>query len=274
MTNCNLNIEIADISMRLMLEEGFCQEVESVARWFRSDRPAEYTLRASIVENIPQDNAYNEELFVQDNRLIINSNEYSGYMDLRTMQGQVDILPTWALAAFVNFLKNLYSALILFAEGLMLHAAAVAKDDVAYIFFAPSGGGKSTVAGLSSNYTVLTDELVAVRRANDSFNAYGTPFWGSKRGERRGINSSFEIGGLFKLVKDNEVYLKRLPHSLAAAEILTVPQCYYDLESVAKLLNSCSDLANVIPCYELHFLPDTSFWRCIDGHIGQMAQKI
>jgi len=269
-----LNIEIADISMRLILEEGFCQEAESVARWFKSEKSAEYTLRASIVEDIAQDKPCSEELSVQDDRLMINSNEYSGYMDLRTMQGRVDILPAWALAAFVNFLKNLYSALILFAEGLMLHAAAVVKDDVAYIFFAPSGGGKSTVAGLSDNYTVLTDELVAVRRANGSFNAYGTPFWGSKRNQRRGINSSFKIGGLFKLVKDNEVYLKRLPESLAAAEILTVPQCYYDLESVAKLLNSCSDLSRAVPCYELHFLPDSSFWRCIDGHVSHMAQKV
>lgn len=267
-----LNIEIADISMRLILEEGFCQEAESVARWFKSEKDAEYTLRANIVEDIAPDKP--EALFVQGNRLVINSNEYAGYMDLRTMQGQVDVLPTWALAAFVNFLKNLYSALILFAEGLMLHAAAVVKDDLAYIFFAPSGGGKSTVAGLSSDYTVLTDELVAVRHANGSFSAYGTPFWGSKREERRGINNSFEIAGLFKLVKDSAVYLKRLPESLAAAEILTVPQCYYDLESVAKLLESCSDLASVVPCYELHFLPDSSFWRCIDGHIGQMAQKV
>jgi hypothetical protein len=269
-----LNIEIADISMRLILQEGFCQEVDSAARWFKSEKCAEYTLRANIVESIAQDKAYSEELFVQDNRLMINCNEYSGYMDLGKMQGHVDILPTWALAAFVNFLKNLYSALILFDEGLMLHAAAVAKDDRAYIFFAPSGGGKSTVAGLSSNYTVLTDELVAVRRDSGSFNAYGTPFWGSDRNERRGINRSFEIGGLFKLVKDSDVYLKRLPESCAAAEILTVPQCYYDLESVARLLNSCSDLTSVVPCYELHFLPDSSFWRCIDGHIGQVAQKV
>jgi hypothetical protein len=269
-----LNIEIAGISTRLVLEEGFCRKVESAARLFKSEKCAEYTLRVNIVEDIPQDKTYSEELFVQDNRLMINSNEYSGYMDLTKMQGQVDVLPTWALAAFVNFLKNLYSALILFAEGLMLHAAAVVRDDTAYIFFAPSGGGKSTVAGLSSNYTVLTDELVAVRRANGSFDAYGTPFWGSNRHEPRGINSSFRIGGLFKLVKDSEVYLKRFPESLAAAEILTVPQCYYDLESVAKLLNSCSDLARVVPCHELHFLPDSSFWRCIDGHISQMAQKI
>ena len=274
MTSCNLNIKIADISVSLILEEGFCREVESAVRQFKSEKCAEYILLANIVDDIRRDNCYSDELSVQDNRLVINSNEYSGYMDLRKMEGQVNIRPTWALAAFVNFLKNFYSALILFAEGLMLHAAAVAKDDVAYIFFAPSGGGKSTIAGLSSNYTVLTDELVAVRRDSGSFNAYGTPFWGSNRDEGRGINSSFKIGGLFKLVKDSEVYLKIFPESRAAAEILMVPQCYYDLESVAKLLNSCSDLAGVVPCYELHFLPDSSFWRCIDGHIAQMPQKI
>lgn len=269
-----INIKIADISTRLILEEGFCQKVESACRQFKSDKPAEYTLRVNIVDDIPQDNCYSKELSVQDDRLMIMSNEYSGYMDLRKMEGELNILPTWALAAFVNFLKNLYSALILFGEGLMLHAAGVVKDDMAYIFFAPSGGGKSTVARLSSDYTILTDELVAVRRANGSFNAYSTPFWGSNRDEGRGISSSFKIGGLFKLVKDNKVYLKRFPHSRAIAEILTVPQCYYDLESVEKLLNSFMSLVGAVPCYELHFLPDSSFWRCIDGHISQMAQKI
>lgn len=269
----NINIKIADISTRLILEEGFCRKVESVCRQFKSDRPAEYILQANIVDDIPQDNSYNEELFIQDNRLMIISSEYSGYMDLRKMEGEVNILPAWALVALANFLKNLYSTLILFGEGLMLHAAGVVKDDRAYIFFAPSGGGKSTIAGLSSKYTILTDELVAIRRANGSFNAYGTPFWGSDRDKGRGINSSFKIGGLFKLVKDNKVYLKRFPHSHAIAEILTMPQCYYNLESVEKLLNSFTNLVKAVPCYELHFLPDSSFWRYIDGHISQMAQK-
>jgi len=266
-----INIKIADISTRLILEKGFCQKVESAARQFASDKPAEYTLRANIVDDIPCDKAYSEELSVQGNRLMINSNEYSGYMDLRKKKGQVDILPAWELAALLNFLKNLYSALILFAEGLMLHAAGVVKDDRAYIFFAPSGGGKSTVAGLSGNYTILTDELLAVRRANGSFHAYSTPFWGSNRDEGRGISGSFKIGGLFKLVKDKKVYLKRFPHSRAIAEILTMPQCYYDYESVEKLLNSFTSLIRAVPCYELHFLPDSSFWRCIDGHISPMA---
>jgi len=267
----NLDIKIADISTRLILKERFCQKVKSACHQFKSYEPAEYILRVNIVDNIIQDNVYSEELFVQDNRLMIMSNEYSGYMDLRKKEGQVDILPTWSLAALLNFLKNLYSALILLGDGLMLHAAGVVKDDRAYIFFAPSGGGKSTVAGLSSNYTILTDDLVAVRRANGSFHAYSTPFWGSKRDEGRGISSSFKIGGLFKLVKDNRVYLKRFPHSHAIAEILTMPQCYYDLKSVEKLLNSFTSLIGAVPCYELHFLPDSTFWRCIDGHISQMA---
>lgn len=75
----NINIKIADISTSLILEEGFCRKVESVCRQFKSDKPAEYTLRVNIVDDIPQDNAYNKELSVQDNRLMIMSNEYFGY---------------------------------------------------------------------------------------------------------------------------------------------------------------------------------------------------
>ncbi len=47
----NIDIKIADISMRLILQEGFRQEVESAARWFKSEKGAECILRANIVED-------------------------------------------------------------------------------------------------------------------------------------------------------------------------------------------------------------------------------
>ena len=222
-------------------------------------------MRVSLVNDISKKPSDNREVFIQGDRLMIISDEFTGHMDLRKKTGQVDILPNWALGSLASFLKNLCSVLILSEGGLMLHAAGVVRDNRAYIFFGPSGSGKSTVARLSNNYSILNDELVGVRRVNGSFNACGTPDL------EMGISGFFKIRGLFKLIKDSEVYLKRFSYHQAIAEIFTVPQFYNDFLSVEKILDCCLDLAKVVPCYELHFLPDDSFWRCIDGHINQMA---
>lgn len=262
-----VNIKIANISICLILDDWFSHQVEALYHRFRSDKPAEYILRVNIIDDIPQNRPYSPEVSLRDNRLMITSEEFSGYMDLRRNEGEVDILPNWALGALANFVKNLYSVLILSDGGLMLHAAGVVKDASAYIFFGPSESGKSTIARVSGNYPVLTDELVAIMCLNGSFKAYSTPFWGGGIKAGKWTNGSFEIGGLFKLIKDNEVYLKRLSYGQAIAEILTVPEFYDNLSSIERLFNSCMDLAKVIPCYELHFLPDSSFWRCIDEHI-------
>ena len=250
-----------------MLDDWFSHQVDAIYHRFASDKPAEYILQVNIVDDISQNRPYSPEIAIQDNRLMMTSEEFSGYMDMRKKEGEVDILPKWAPGALANFVKNLYSVLIFSDGGLMLHAAGVAKNGRAYIFFGPSESGKSTIAGVSGNYPVLTDELVAIRYLNGSFKAYGTPFWGEHTKAGEGISGSFEIGGLFKLIKNNQVYLKRLSYGQAIAEILTVPEFYDNLLSVEKLLNLCMDLARVTPCYELNFLPDSSFWRCIDEHI-------
>ena len=43
-----------------------------------------------------------------------------------------------------------------------------------------------------------------------------------------------------------------------------MPVLYNDARSADKFLNLCCDLAVKIPCYELHFKPDNSFWKVIE----------
>lgn len=258
------SIKIADISTDLILDDDFSPQVETAYQRFISDAPAQYSLRVNVVDNLPR-NQIDPEVSLQDNRLKIISEEFNGYMELGKREGTVDVRSQWALNALANFLRNLYSVLIFSDGGIMLHAAAVEKDGKAYIFFGPSQSGKSTVARISAGYSVLTDELVAIRRVNGSFKAYGTPYWGKHLKVAKGLSAPVKIGGLFKLIKDKKVFLKKFSPSQAITEVLTVPKLYEEFLSMHKLLNSCADLAKVAPCYELHFLPDASFWKCIEN---------
>ena len=158
------------------------------------------------------------------------------------------------LRAKANILKSLYSILVVNHGGLVLHASAVLRNGKAYIFFGPSGSGKTTVAKLSQEFPVLDDESIFIERRNSSYQAFG---------ER--LRMSFPIQGIYKLTQDKKVYLNRLPISQALAELFTIPGLLRKgLAGHKKLLLNLSKLVTEIPCFDLHFRQDNSFWRCID----------
>src|SRR5437773_8348802 len=74
---------------------------------------------------------------------------------------------------------------------LSLHdALPIFRDGKAYIFTGRSGAGKSTVASLSPEGSVLTDEISLLRREHGMWRAYGTPFWGELDRKSTRLNSS------------------------------------------------------------------------------------
>ncbi|GAG18796.1 unnamed protein product, partial [marine sediment metagenome] len=229
----------------------------------------EYILRVEVAEDIPRERA----LFAgrgcgRTAVRVEGADKFSGYIDRPRREGGVILHKPWALVALSAFLRGV-SAKIVFAEsGLILHAAGIARADKAYIFFGPSESGKTTVAGISGEDSVLSDELVAVRYREGSFRAYGLPDWDEEKEKGLGMGEDFEIKGLFKLVKDKEVYLKRLSSAQSVAEIINPPRAGEKDFSLEKFVDVCYDLVKAVPCYELHFLPDDSFWRIIEKDVG------
>ncbi len=165
-----------------------------------------------------------------------------------------------------NLLRIIYNILITKEGGLVLHACGIVKDNKTYIFFGPSQSGKSTVAQLSKEYTILSDDLIVIKRINGSCKVFGIPYWDRLK-ESQGKRGVFEIAGLFKLVKDNKTYLKRLSYSQGLAEVLTLPSIPEEHQPIDKLLSISSHLIREAPCYELHLLPNKSFWKCIEKEV-------
>jgi len=138
----------------------------------------------------------------------------------------------------------------------------VEREERAYIFTGRSEAGKSTVASLAPAGSVLTDEISLLRREEHSWRAYGTPFWGEFRA--KGSNRSAPISGIFALVKAAENALRPLPTCEALRALL--PNVLFfssDAAASAGLLDLLTEAVTQIPCFELRFRRDASFWEVL-----------
>jgi hypothetical protein len=115
----------------------------------------------------------------------------------------------FSLLAVENYLMRVFSYLVLKKGGFFLHACGIARDEKAYIFYGPSGSGKSAVAMLSPELGVLSDDMVLIFKKNDVFYASSTPFWGAISRMMK-IKGVFPLGGCFKISKTTETELEKM----------------------------------------------------------------
>ena len=159
-------------------------------------------------------------------------------------------------------LRILLTWMLLPRAGFLFHAATVVRDGRAYLFTGKSGAGKSTVASLAPEGSVLTDEVSLVRREDGVWRAYGTPFWGEFRAGD--LNVSAPIAGIFRLVQaeNNRVTPLRSVELLRAmiGNVLFFSRQPADSQ---RLLNIVSHAAQELRGYTLEFRKDRTFWEAL-----------
>jgi hypothetical protein len=164
--------------------------------------------------------------------------------------------------AIDSLLRILLTWVLLRHEGFLLHAATVVRDGRAHVFTGGSGAGKSTVASLSPEGSVLTDEISLLRRESGGWRAYGTPFWGEFRAA--GSNSSAPVAGIYLLRQTGE----NCAEPLSAMETLrgVLPNVlFFSGEPGAnqRLLEILGGAVKEIRGYTLAFRKDKSFWEAL-----------
>lgn len=146
--------------------------------------------------------------------------------------------------------------------GFLLHAATVIRNGKAYLFTGRSGAGKSTVASLSPEGSVLTDEISLLRRENRVWRAYGTPFWGEFRAA--GSNISSPVAGIFRLQQATENQVTALrPVAILRALLPNVLFFSAEAEANRQLLEILSQAATEISGYNLAFRENYAFWEVL-----------
>ena len=143
-------------------------------------------------------------------------------------------------------------------NGLMLHASAVAMENRAFLFSGQCGMGKSTHTRLwqqiwGDEAKVFNDDKPALRRMDDRWYAYGTP-WCGKDGIN--LNMKVPLAGICFLKRGEENRIRRLSAQEAIPMILSQTLNKFHYESTLDLLlNHVNSLVTEIPIYELYNKP-------------------
>jgi hypothetical protein len=193
-----------------------------------------------------------------------------GEINWETRQGTLELSPE---AHIENFLRVVYAWLALQDGGLLLHAAGLIRDGHGYVFFGPSGAGKTTTTRLSAPTTeILSDDLVILRCHNGQCQLYGVPFRGDFSDAPR-ANQRAPLRGIFRLHQDKRHYLEPLPRVTAIAELVAAsPFVVRDLSLSQQLIAVCQQIAQTVPVQLLHFKRDNGFWKEIDGYYENLSE--
>ena len=160
--------------------------------------------------------------------------------------------------AYMESALQFYRELLRF-NGMMLHASAVAYGGRAYLFSGPCGMGKSTHTRLwqrrfGEEAKVFNDDKPALRRMEDRWYAYGTPWCGK---DHININMKVPLCGICFLKQAPENKIRRLDSMEALQKLL--PQTLYRLKlesNMHLLLSHLDKLIREIPIFELENRPE------------------
>ena len=189
-----------------------------------------------------------------------------------------DRYPATATQEMVAYMESAYQFYqeLIGHEGLYLHSSAVVLGGKAYLFSGHCGAGKSTHTRLwqqvfGPDARVINDDKPALRRLEERWIAYGTP-WCGKDGINR--NESAPLAGICFLKKAQANRIRRLSKREAMTEILAqtirkVP----DREKLAKLFDLLEKLLEEIPVYELENLPEPEAARLSYETMRRGAQE-
>ena len=148
---------------------------------------------------------------------------------------------------------------LLYFDGMMLHASAVELDGRAYLFSGPCGMGKSTHTRLwqqvfCESAQIFNDDKPALRRLDDRWYAYGTP-WCGKDGINQ--NKKIPLGGICFLKRGQENVIRRLSQREATSLVISqTMRRFKDTNNLDLMLSHVGKLVQEIPVYELENRPE------------------
>ncbi len=147
--------------------------------------------------------------------------------------------------------------------GFLLHSASAIRNRKAFLFAGVSGAGKTTISRLAPpDATLLTDEISYVRKQEDSYAAYGTPFTGELA--KLGENASAPVAALYLLAQGPENRIESVSAADAGRELLANTLFFADdPHSVQQVFQSACDFVRRVPVFRLTFVPDARVWEMI-----------
>lgn len=147
--------------------------------------------------------------------------------------------------------------------GFLLHSASAIRNGNAFLFAGVSGAGKTTISRLApTDATLLTDEISYVRKRDNGYVAFGTPFTGELA--KLGENVSAPVAALYLLAKGSENRIDTIEAGEAARSLLANLLFFAeDEELVQATFHAAFEFVSRVPVSRLTFLPDHRVWELI-----------
>lgn len=262
-----VSIETKDGSIRKRISERY-QE------FLCTDNTPQLTIFVNVQPNAlyiePVPGPWVIDVDYKDNRLTYQSYLERGEVDFVSGLGHLDMAPE---ANIENFLRAIFAWLCLTNGGLLLHAAGVIRNGLGYVFFGPSGAGKTTTSRLAARSAdIVSDDLVIIRLNNGSGTLHGVPFRG-QLSEAPRANQSAPLKAMFRLRQDTAHFVEPLSHIKAVADLVaSSPFVVSDLSLANRLVEVCDVMAKTLPVMQLHFKRDDGFWKVIDEHFEKVPK--
>ena len=142
-------------------------------------------------------------------------------------------------------------------RGVLTHSCGIGNNGKGMLFVGESGAGKSTLANQwkdKKDAAVLSDDRIIIRKMEERFWIYGTPWHGDAKAcspERAPLEKIFFL----RHAKMNKV--KRIEGIAAASKLLVCSfPTFWDKKGMEFTLEFIDQLTREVPCYELEFVPD------------------
>jgi hypothetical protein len=244
----------ADIKINLELgtlpqTSGLLKEFDSGQIWTMYRNGDGY-----YIKFIQTGNENNPILLAKANHTFNEITVYCGEKLIRKMHGKTVLSNPFCYPLDQILLMHFLSH----KDGALAHAAGANVYGQGYIFPGKSGAGKST---LSKQFTsreymeILSDDRMAVRKTDNTFTAFGTPWPGEGK---IAINKNAPLAGIFFIVHGDNNRISEISPQKALEKLLPVVSIpWYNRAMMMKVLLVCENLTSRIPAYELYFKPDT-----------------
>ena len=269
MTN-RIHLSLAGFSITLTAGEAdLLQNLAGRFRNFLSAPIRKPDLALSIervaVENFisPSSGIMEVEWSVENGRMRFRSTYEEASLDLASRRGTIRLAA--ANGDPENFLRVFLAYGCLQSGGLTMHSSGAVREGSAYLFFGPSGAGKTTIARLSESVGlgVLGDDIVALRKEAGTYVAYSLPF-GNREDFAERLALRAPIAAMYRLRKAAQHEVRPLTRVQAVTEMIAaVPFIHVRTGLTHQALAVCQDLQRTLRVCELAFYPHATVWEVI-----------
>lgn len=198
-----------------------------------------------------------------DGRHRIYSHWQDGFVDVDRGVGELLLTDrrTDALRmSLENYLRVASQLLLLSRDCFLVHGAGVLDRDRCFLFFGPSGAGKTTVFNFSAPRPALSDDIVLVDLRGPRPQSWAAPFFGRfPLHERR--RGTWPLAAALRLRQACEDRLEPLPAARAVATLSgSVPFVHELGVAHAGVTALAARLCEAVPVCDLHFTKSARFW--------------